>query len=277
MARTAPKLGGGSQTLDGVAFEARFNMPLVHEAVRAELSARRQGTASTKTRGQVSGGGAKPWRQKGTGRARAGSSRSPIWTGGGIVFGPHPRSYTFKVNRKEQRAALRSALSLHAQRGSIAVLDAVAFTAPKTSQAADLLDDWGPSAQVHPTLVVLDAQERDAALSFRNLPRVAVLTHENVGVADLIGAASLLVSQAALDALSARAGGEAQTDGGSSSSSSSRAAAQAPAPEAKAAKAKSTKTTKTTKIGKAAAIDEAAATDEPSVAADEPSTAEGES
>src|ERR1700733_9550729 len=104
MARTAPKLGGGSQTLDAVAFEASFNMPLVHEAVRAELNARRQGTASTKTRGEVRGGGAKPWRQKGTGRARAGSSRSPVWTGGGIVFGPHPRHYTVKVNRKARRS-----------------------------------------------------------------------------------------------------------------------------------------------------------------------------
>ena len=103
----------------------------------------------------VSGGGAKPWRQKGTGRARAGSNRSPIWTGGGVVFGPQPRSYTFKVNRKEQRAALRSALSLHAERRSIAVLDTDAFDAPKTSRAFDLLDDWGQNG---PTLVVLGAQ-----------------------------------------------------------------------------------------------------------------------
>ncbi len=97
----------------------------------------------------VSGGGAKPWRQKGTGRARAGSNRSPIWAGGGTVFGPKPRSYTFKVNRKEQRAALRSGLSLHAERGSIAVLDASAFAAPKTNQALKLLDDWGPDALKH--------------------------------------------------------------------------------------------------------------------------------
>ena len=102
-------------------------MPLVHETVRAELNARRQGTASTKTRGEVSGGGAKPWRQKGTGRARAGSSRSPVWTGGGIVFGPTPRHYTVKVNRKARRAALRSALSVHAERESLAVFDAAAF------------------------------------------------------------------------------------------------------------------------------------------------------
>src|SRR6201995_966085 len=114
MPRTASVLGGGTVDLDAPAFEARFNMPLVHETVRAELNARRRGTASTKTRGQVSGGGAKPWKQKGTGRARAGSSRNPLWTGGGTVFGPQPRGYTFKVNRKARRAALRSALSVHA-------------------------------------------------------------------------------------------------------------------------------------------------------------------
>ncbi len=188
--------------LDDVAFGDRFRGPLVHQSVRAEQAARRRGTASTKTRAMVSGGGAKPWRQKGTGRARAGSSRSPIWTGGGVAFGPHPRSYTFKVNRKEQRAALRSALSLHAERRSIAVLDAASFTAPKTSQAFDLLDDWG---QDGPTLVALAAEESSAALSFRNIARVAVLDAAAVGVTDLLGAASLLVSQAALDQLTARA------------------------------------------------------------------------
>jgi large subunit ribosomal protein L4 len=215
----APVLGtaaGKTVKLEDAAFEASFNGPLVHQSVRAEQAARRRGTAATKTRGEVSGGGAKPWRQKGTGRARAGSNRSPIWTGGGTVFGPQPRSYTFKVNRKEQRAALRSALSLHAQRGSIAVLDTAAFQAPKTSQALGLLEDW-PLAQ-RPTLVVLGAEERDAALSFRNLERVAVLTHENVGVADLLGAASLVLSQPALDSLAARAGG-----GNSGSSASGKA------------------------------------------------------
>ena len=111
-ASSAPK----TVKLDESAFGAAFHGPLVHQSVRAEQAARRRGTAATKTRAMVSGGGAKPWRQKGTGRARAGSSRSPLWTGGGVVFGPQPRSYTFKVNRKEQRAALRSALSLHAER-----------------------------------------------------------------------------------------------------------------------------------------------------------------
>jgi large subunit ribosomal protein L4 len=209
----APRLGattGSSPTkkvkLDDGAFGARFNGSLVHQSVRAEQAARRRGTASTKTRGLVSGGGAKPWRQKGTGRARAGSNRSPIWTGGGVVFGPHPRSYTFKVNRKEQRAALRSALSLHAERESIAIIDASAFTAPKTRQALDLLENWGSPAQRLPTLVVLADAESSAALSFRNLARVSVLTAENVGVTDLLGAASLVVSEPALAALTARAG-----------------------------------------------------------------------
>jgi large subunit ribosomal protein L4 len=204
----APILGGAKKVkLDDAAFGARFAGPLVHQSVRAEQAARRRGTAATKTRAMVSGGGAKPWRQKGTGRARAGSSRSPIWTGGGVAFGPQPRSYTFKVNRKEQRAALRSALSLHAQRGSMAILDAAAFKAPKTRQALDLLNDWNPpTRQPRPTLVVLAPEDSAAALSFRNIARVAVLTAENVGVTDLLGAASLLVSETALDALSARTG-----------------------------------------------------------------------
>src|SRR4051794_3266117 len=140
----AKNLGGGADvTLDETAFGAKFNGPLVHESVRAELAARRQGTASTKTRGNVRGGGAKPWRQKGTGRARAGPARSPIWTGGGTVFGPQPRHYTFKVNRKERRAAFRSALSVHAERGSIAVFDVAQFDTPSTRAGAKLLGDWG--------------------------------------------------------------------------------------------------------------------------------------
>jgi large subunit ribosomal protein L4 len=201
-----PKASGAAKKLklDDAAFGAGFAGGLVHQSVRAEQAARRRGTASTKTRGLVSGGGAKPWRQKGTGRARAGSSRSPIWTGGGTVFGPQPRSYTFKVNRKEQRAALRSALSLHAGRGSIAILDANAFAEPKTRDAAGLLANWNPPAPASPTLVVLDASESSAALSFRNLARVSVLTAESVGVADLLGAATLIVSEVALDALTAR-------------------------------------------------------------------------
>src|SRR3954447_13672235 len=150
---SAPVLGGTKKvTLDDAAFAAEFHEPLVHESVRAELAAKRQGTHATKARGNVRGGGAKPWRQKGTGRARAGSSRSPIWTGGGTVFGPQPRHYTFKVNRKERRAAFRSALSVHAERGSIAVFDVAQFDTPSTKAGAKLLGDWGAKGSL---LIVL--------------------------------------------------------------------------------------------------------------------------
>jgi large subunit ribosomal protein L4 len=198
----APALGGGSAvTLDADVFEQPFNGPLVHEVVVAELAARRQGTHATKTRGMVSGGGAKPWRQKGTGRARAGSSRSPLWSGGGTVFGPSPRHYILKVNRKARRAALRAVLSLHAERGSLFGVDAGAFDAPSTNQAAGLLADARGGA----TLVVLAEDETTAAKSFRNLPNVLVLSAENAGVADIVRPATLIASQGAIDALTARA------------------------------------------------------------------------
>jgi large subunit ribosomal protein L4 len=209
MPRTASVLGGGTVDLDPVAFEANFNMSLVHEAVRAELNARRHGTASTKTRGEVSGGGAKPWRQKGTGRARAGSSRSPVWTGGGTAFGPTPRRYTVKVNRKARRAALRSVLSLHAERGSLAVFDAGSFSEPATSQAAELLADW---AALAPTLVLLTDDEVAAGKSFRNLVDAEAMPVQDAGVADIVGAASLLVSEAALPSLLARAGSGSESE-----------------------------------------------------------------
>jgi large subunit ribosomal protein L4 len=212
---------GGTDTLtldDGV-FGAPFNGPLVHETVLAELAARRQGTHATRTRGMVRGGGAKPWRQKGTGRARQGTIRAPQWTGGGVVFGPSPRHYTVKVNRKARKAALRSALSLHAERGSLFGLDAAAFDAPSTRQAADLLEDRRGGS----VLLLLGAEEAVAAKSFRNLARVTVLPAEAAGVADIVSAATLVASQAAIDALTARgaapgprpqAGGEAPAETG---------------------------------------------------------------
>src|SRR5215210_675924 len=169
----APMLGGakGSLTLDDEVFGAPFNGALVHECVLAELAARRQGTHATRTRGMVSGGASKPWRQKGTGRARAGTSRSPLWTGGGTVFGPSPRHYVVKVNRKARKAALRSALSIHAERSSLGVLDPAGFDAPSTRRAAELLEDrLGGSV-----LVVVGSGQDVAAKSFRNLERVAVL------------------------------------------------------------------------------------------------------
>jgi large subunit ribosomal protein L4 len=202
---SAPVLGATKTVaLDDAAFGARFNGPLVHESVRAELNARRQGTASTKTRGEARGGGAKPWRQKGTGRARAGSSRSPLWAGGGTAFGPKPRHYTFKVNRKERRAALRSALSVHAERGTIAVLDPTDFGEPSTKQAAALIDDWTQGGAI---LVVLSEEQARVALSFRNLAGVSVLPADGVGVADVVGAAALLLTEEALEQVTARAKG----------------------------------------------------------------------
>jgi len=198
-----PVLGSATETvaLDDAVFGAPFNGPLVHGVVVAELAARRRGTHATKTRGLVSGGNSKPWRQKGTGRARAGSSRSPLWTGGGTVFGPSPRTYTMKVNRKARRAALRCALSLHADRGSVAVVDPAAFDAPSTRTARALLEGrMGGSV-----LVVLGEEETVAAKSFRNLPGVFVLAEPDAGVADLVNAATLVASRAALDGLVARA------------------------------------------------------------------------
>jgi large subunit ribosomal protein L4 len=198
----ATTLGGTAKVkLDADVFETAFNGPLVHEVVVAELAARRRGTHATKTRGMVRGGGAKPWRQKGTGRARAGTSRSPIWTGGGTVFGPSPRKYTVKVNRKARRAALRAALSIHAERATLHIVDAASFDAPSTKQAAGLLNAYRGGS----VLVALGDDEFAAAKSFRNLSRVHVLHVDDVGVADLVGAATLVLSQAALDALTARA------------------------------------------------------------------------
>src|SRR3954470_22375053 len=174
----AKVLGGtGTVKLDKEAFGADFNGPLVHESVRAEMAARRQGTHSTKTRGMVRGGGAKPWRQKGTGRARAGSSRSPIWTGGGTVFGPQPRHYTVKVNRKARRAALRSSLSLQAERSSIFAFGPADFDGPSTKKAAELVADRRGGS----VLVVIGAEQSDAAKSFRNLAGVSVVPTEAVG------------------------------------------------------------------------------------------------
>jgi large subunit ribosomal protein L4 len=199
---SAPKIGGGTVELDASAWEARWNEGLVHECVRAELNARRQGTAATKTRGMVRGGSAKPWRQKGTGRARQGSTRAPHFAGGGVVFGPSPRHYTFKINRKARRAAFRSALSVHAARGSLGVLDVAGFDTPSTKQATELLGQWERPGR---KLVLLSESEHAAGKSFRNIAGITVLESSEAGIADIIGAASLLVTEAALADLTARA------------------------------------------------------------------------
>jgi large subunit ribosomal protein L4 len=184
-------------------FGEPFHHSLVDEAARADLAARRQGSASTQTRGEVAMTGAKAWRQKGTGRARVGALSAPSRLGGGVAFGPKPRHYTVKVNRKARRKALRSALSTHAERGSVALLDAGAFGTPSTKAAAEVLDRWGAKRS---TLVVLVSEDIGAAKSFRNIPRVQVAEVGAVGVADVIGAASLVLSEGALAKLQERLG-----------------------------------------------------------------------
>jgi large subunit ribosomal protein L4 len=195
----ATRLGGqGKVDLPDAIFDEPFHQGVVYEAVRSEQLARRRGTAATRTRGQVSGGGAKPWRQKGTGRARAGTIRAPHWTGGGVAFGPAPRSYTVKVNRKARRRALRAALSEHARHGTIAVLDASAFERPSTKQAVELLGDFRPKGRL---LVLLADDEETCGMSFRNLDHAAVLPASDAGVVDVMAAAAVVVSEAALSAL----------------------------------------------------------------------------
>jgi large subunit ribosomal protein L4 len=184
-------------------FAEPFHQSLVHEAARADLNARRRGTASTLTRGEVSFTTAKAWRQKGTGRARVGTLGVPNRFGGGVAFGPKPRKYTVKVNRKARRRAMRSALSVHAERGSVAVLDAKDFETPSTKSAAQALAKWGAR---NPILLLVTAEEIGAMKSFRNLPRTQVLEVGAAGVADVIGAAAVVISETALETLKERLG-----------------------------------------------------------------------
>ena len=198
-----PKVGylgkKGTVDLDDAVFGEDFHMPVVHETVRAELNARRQGTQSTKTRGEVNMTGAKAFRQKGTGRARAGALSTPQRVGGGVAFGPKPRHYTVKVNRKARRRALRAVLSEHARRGSLAVVDPADYDAPAAKRAAEGLAAFGDPGR---TLVVLGREgEETCVKSFRNLGGVEVRAQDQVGVADIIGAQRLVLSPAAVDYL----------------------------------------------------------------------------
>jgi len=196
--------GGAAAKLDAEIFGLERNDALVNQVVTAELAARRQGSSSTKTRGLVAGGRAKPWRQKGTGRARQGTTRAPQWTGGGVVFGPHPRSYTGKVNRKARVKALRIALSAHAAAGSLATVDAAKVDEPKTARAVELLAGWRTE---RPLVVVVQRGEDALVRSFRNLERTHVVETGELEVADLVWARSLIVSKAALALLE---GGDAE-------------------------------------------------------------------
>src|SRR5436190_6700842 len=195
----APYIGkSGDVKLDKAVFGEDFHEHLVHEAARAELNARRRGTASTLTRGEVKMTGAKAFRQKGTGRARSGPMSTPQKVGGGIAFGPKPRAYTVKVNRKARKRALRAALSVHADRGSLAVVDPAGFDEPSTKKAAEALDGFSEGR----ALVVLAPEGEEAcAKSFRNLRDVSIVRADGVGVADIIGAARLVLTPAALDYL----------------------------------------------------------------------------
>ena len=200
----APVLGGAAKdvALDEAVFGAELKTHLVHETVRAELNARRAGTRGAKSRGLVSGGRAKPYRQKGTGRARQGTIRAPQFTGGGVVFPPGMRSFEVKVNRKARRAALRGALSHHARNGTIALVDGGAFETPSTKQAKALVDGWGKE---QPLLVVACEDEMALIKSFRNLQRVLVTVPSELEVASVVWARSVLVSEAALPLVQGRA------------------------------------------------------------------------
>jgi large subunit ribosomal protein L4 len=182
--------------LDEAVFAAEIKPHLVHEVVRAEAAAARAGTRGAKSRGMVSGGRSKPWRQKGTGRARAGTTRAPQWSGGGVAFPPGTRSFELKVNRKARKAALRAALTQHAQRGSLAAIDAgVLGDTPSTKAAVSFLSAWGAD---RPLLVVVQPGEDAVAKSFRNLEKTLVLEIADLEVRALVWARGVLLTEGAL-------------------------------------------------------------------------------
>ena len=188
----------GERELDPAIFDVQVNVPVMHQVVVAGQAAARRGTHSTKTRAEVAGGGRKPWRQKGTGRARHGSIRSPLWVGGGVAHGPKPRDYAMRVNKKMKRLALRSALTDRARDGRIRVLDRLSFDAPSTKEAAGVLD-----ALDVPGLVLLVLPEPDEVVqkSFRNLPNVKVAFPGNLATYDVLYADWVLFAADALEAV----------------------------------------------------------------------------
>lgn len=186
----------GAFALPADTFDGTVNRPVLHQVVRAYLNNQRQGTAATKTRSFVSGGNQKPWKQKGTGRARQGSSRAPHWRGGGVVFGPSPRSYETDLPKKVKQLARRSALNARAREGALHVVEAIAFAAPKTSQLVELLGKLGIADR---KVLVLTAAHRPAVwLSGRNLPKVDVLQYVEASAYDILWADQVVVEEAAL-------------------------------------------------------------------------------
>jgi len=186
----------GEQELDPAVFAVQVNVPVMHQVVVAGLAAARQGSHSTKTRAEVSGGGRKPWRQKGTGRARHGSIRSPLWVGGGVAHGPKPRDYEQRVPKKMKRLALRSALTDRAREGRIKVVEGLSFDEPKTRDAVDALASLGTFGNV---LVVLPEPDEFVEKSFRNLPEVKIVYPGNLSTYDVLYADWLLFTRAALE------------------------------------------------------------------------------
>jgi len=199
-------------TLEETVFGAELKPHVVHETVRAEMNADRRGTRAAKSRGLVSGGRSKPWRQKGTGRARAGTTRAPQWTGGGVAFPPTPRDFDVKVNRKTRRSALRGVLSQHAADGTLGVLDGSTFTEPSTRAAVALLATWGKELPA----VVVTSDEENVAKSFSNIDRVVVTTPGRLEVAALVWARSVLLTQDALELVEAKAANDSKAKAESS-------------------------------------------------------------
>ena len=184
--------------LNAAVFGIEPNVHVMHTVVRAYRAALRQGTHNTLTRGEVRGGGKKPWRQKGTGRARQGTIRAPQWIGGGTVFGPHPRSYGFRVNNKEVKLAMRSALSAKLADGELTIVDAFNFEKPSTKQAAACLKDLGLEGRI--TIVISD-DDANAYLSFRNIPRVNVIPVCEANTMELVDNKALVLTEAAANRL----------------------------------------------------------------------------
>ena len=192
----------GSVDLPDEVFGVQVNVPVMHRVVRAQLAAARAGTHSTKTRAEVRGGGAKPWRQKGTGRARQGSRRAPQWTSGGVVFGPTPRDHGLRVNKKEKVLALRSALTDRRAGGNLVVVDGLDFDAPKTARAVELLDTLGLAGRK--LLFVVDGLEEAAIKSFRNLPAVHLITFDQLNTYDVLASDVVVFTRDSLDAFLGR-------------------------------------------------------------------------
>ena len=184
----------GKMDLNDAVFGVEINEHLVHLAVVQNLANKRQGTQKAKTRSEVSGGGRKPWRQKGTGHARQGSTRAPQWKGGGVVFAPTPRDYSFKLNKKEKRAALKSVLTSRVQDNKLIVLDELKFDAIKTKEFKKVMDNL----KVDKAMVVIGGQDENVILSARNLPRVNTAVAENINVYDILKGDTLVLTKDAV-------------------------------------------------------------------------------